>query len=407
MAERLHGSAPMLDVLLVDDDDIVRGSIADALEAVGHHVVQASDGAEALSLLSTRGFDLAVCDVQMPKVDGLTLFRRMRREAPSTAVVIMTSFAKIPDVVGTLRDGAVDYVTKPFDPDVFASDVVGPISERRAIMKRFEEARTRLVEREAGGRLVGDSVAMRQLAHRLTIASYSDTPLVVWGEKGSGKKLAARTIHAQSARRDGPFVVIPCSSLPDRLRESENDPPFFVRSRRIHDTWFRGADRGTLVLDGIDELPLPAQHELLRVVDEPSLRARRSREMQPLGVRLVCVARQDPQKWIRERGFLEALFFRLNAMQIGVPSLAQREGDLYLLTCHFLRELTTTGRRVPGIGPDAWEALSRHRFGGNVRELFWALQHAAAAADGREIALEHLPESLQHCSLQPDGGRPA
>ena len=197
----------MLDVLVVDDDDIVRASVAGAIANAGHRVAEASDGAEALSLLASRAFDLAVCDVQMPGMDGLALFRRLRHDSPGTAVVMMTTFGKIPDAVDTLRGGAIDYVTKPFDPDAFAHDVVGPIAQRRALMKKFEDARTRHVAREAGSPLVGSSLPMRQIADTIAMVAQCDASVFIEGAVGTGKKLIARTVHARSPRREGPFLA--------------------------------------------------------------------------------------------------------------------------------------------------------------------------------------------------------
>jgi DNA-binding NtrC family response regulator len=397
----------MLEVLVVDDDDIVRSSIASALTAVGHEVVQASNGEDALSLLASRPFDLVVSDVRMPRLDGLSLFRRVRRDAPGTAVVLMTSFAKIPDIVGSLRDGALDFVTKPFDPDEFADSVVGPLDERRAHRKRFEAARAELVGRQAGGRLVGTSLAMRRLAERVSIVAKSDAPVIIVGEPGTGKKLVARTIHAESPRRDGPFLVVPCASLFELMVESELRDLSEMRGRSYRDEWFRAAAGGTLVLDGIDQLPPSAQSSLLRVLDEPSAQARRSREWQPVGVRVVSLTHVSPSRLIEERGFQQALFFRLNATEVHVPALRAREGDLYMLVCHFLRELTPPGRTAPSLTPQAWKALSEHSFRGNVREVAWAVEHALVAANGKDIDLGDLPEEISQGGAgerEPEGG---
>jgi DNA-binding NtrC family response regulator len=382
----------MLDVLLVDDDESVREGIAGALVDAGHRVTQACDGEEALSLLATQAFDLAVCDVQMPKVDGLTLFRRVRLEAPGMAVVIMTSYGSIPDVVATLRGGAVDYITKPFDPETFAAKVVAPIAERRHHLKKFEEARNLFVERCAGSAIVGTSLALRQLRHSISVIAKTDSSVILWGEPGTGKKLAARTIHVESPRREGPFVVVPCASLPDLMLETELRDLTEMRPRHARDNWFRAAEGGTLVLDGIETLPVAAQASLLRVIDEPLLRAQRGADWKPIGVRLVSIARESPARWIPGRAFLEPLFFRLSMMQLRVPSLSERGGDRYVLVNYFLREFTPPGRVAPSLTPRASMALSTRSLPGNVRELAWTIESAVAASEGREIDVEHLPE---------------
>src|SRR5579862_3463283 len=179
----------MLDILVVDDDDIVRQSISEAAAAAGHRVAQAADGEKALSLFATQPFDVAVCDVHMPKMDGLALCRRLRRESPETALVIMTSYGNVTDAVSSLRGGVVDYLSKPFDPDEFVAHVLGPIAERQALRKRFEEARTEFVRRSAGGSLVGTSLVMRKLGEAVALAAKSDASVLVTGERGTGKKL--------------------------------------------------------------------------------------------------------------------------------------------------------------------------------------------------------------------------
>jgi len=385
----------MLDVLLVDDDPTVRSSIAGALTGAGHRVAEANDGDEALSLLATRPFDVAVCDVRMPKVDGLTLLRRLKTESPGTAVVMMTSFGRIPDVIRTMRDGAVDYVTKPFDPDEFVQNILGPIEERRAHMKRFEEARTQFVGQEAGESLVGASLVVRQLSERITVVSKSDASVLVSGPPGSGKKLVARTLHAQSARRSGPFLIFPCESLAEIMLQSELRELSEMRARKHRDEWFRAAEGGTLVLDGVDRLSLAAQNNLLRVLNEPRVHARRNKQWQPLGVRLVSLASRPAGELLATENFLRPLFFRLNAVHLQVPPLSAREGDLYLLVSHFLREFSPAGRSPPSLTPPAWKTLANARLEGNVRELAWIVEHAIGLSGGADIEVGHLPASVR------------
>src|ERR1019366_2574900 len=243
----------MLDVLLVDDDENVRESVALALVNAGHQVTEAADGAEAADLLSSHAFDLAICDVQMPRLDGLALFRRIPREAPGTAVVIMTSYGRVPDVVDSMRDGAVDYVTKPFDPDEFAHNVVGPIAEHRSLKRKFEAARAQFVSRATGVTLVAVSPAMRSVADRITLLAQSDASVVVTGDRGTGKELVARTLHAQGSRREGPFVLVERALLPEVLEASDA-------------AWLQEAAGGTLVLSGIESLPLRIQASLVRII---------------------------------------------------------------------------------------------------------------------------------------------
>lgn len=383
----------MLDVLVVEDDEDVRISVTEALLGAGHHVTVASDGESAGALIGASRFDLVICDVHIPKGDGISLFRRIRRVAPGTSVVIMTAFGIIPDAVGVLRDGAVDYVTKPFDPEDLVKTVVGPIAERFELRRKVDEARASIVAKQAGGRLVGTSAAMLALVDRVGVAAQSDAPVLIAGEHGSGKKLVARMVHAQSARRDGPFLVVPCEALGDLLRRSEDIDSLIAPDR--DDGWFRSADGGTLVLDGIEALPLDAQSGLLRLIEMPGMRARRGADWQPNGVRLISTTRDDCARELPLRGLLESLYYRLGAIRLRVPPVRARGGDLHALVLDVLREITPEGSTTHTLTSHAWNALARHPFPGNVRELTWALARAAAVARGRAIDADDLPESVR------------
>jgi DNA-binding NtrC family response regulator len=387
----------MLEILVVDDDEMAREPIAEALSQAGHRVAQAGDGEAALAMLGAHEFDLAVCDIRMPRLDGLTLFRRMRREARGTDVVMMTLHAEIPDAVATLRDGAVDFVTKPFDPDDFARDVVGPIDERRTRRRALEHAHSTLASRYTGRELVGMSRVMRELSRRLAAVAPSECPVFIRGEAGTGRKLMARTLHARSARRDGPFAVVPCATLPDLMLELEMSALGKGWSELRRDAWFRVAEGGTLVLDAVDTLPISAQSTLLRVLQEPGVTARRATDWTPQGVRIVSLSTQNLAQLAEEGRFLRPLLYRLNTVELHAPRLAERDGDLYLLAVHFLRERTPAGAVAgrTGLSPAAWHALSRYAFPGNVGELAAALAAAHEQAQGGEIDVEHLPEAIR------------
>jgi DNA-binding NtrC family response regulator len=217
---------------------------------------------------------------------------------------------------------------------------------------------------------------------------------MISGGHGTGKKLVARTIHAQSARREGPLVVLPCSSLPELMLEAEV-MSLARRAGHRQDGWFDAARGGTLLLDGIEGLPHGAQKRLLRVIDEPDARAGRDGAWRPLGVRLICTTSESSARSAARRRFVEPLLHRLSALHLPVPSLAERdEGDLYLLACHFLSQLAPPGRGSTGLTARAWDALRVHTFQWNVRELAWAIESAMAAAGGKDIDIEHLPPAI-------------
>jgi len=382
----------MLDVLVADDDPDVREAVVVALRCAGHRVMEASDGAAAVDLVANRAFDLAICDVRMPKLDGHTLLRRIRRDSPRTSVVMMTSFATVSDVVGSLRDGAVNYLAKPFDVDEFMTSVVKPLADRRSITQKFEQARAEFVSREAGATLVAKSPAMANVAGRITMLAASDAPALITGDKGVGKELVARMVHVQGARRDGPLIVVDGSSVSELMEAwaREGEPG----DGRERDGWFRRASGGTLVIDAVEGLSLQAQSELLRLVDEPTTRARRGPAWEPLGVRVLSLSRVALAARVAAGTFLDSLYYRITAAQLRVPRLGERGEDLCPLVAELLREITPPNTSPPGISPRAWSALSRHTFKGNVRELRWALERAFLLSDGREIDGPHLPPEI-------------
>ena len=383
----------MLEVLIAEDDEIVRQGIADALGRAGHVVTEAADGEQAAALVEEKKFDVAICDVHMPKLDGLTLFRRVRRVAPRTAVVLMTSFGKIPDAVGSLRDGAVDYITKPFDPDELVSRVIGPIAERFTLRRELEKIRLMQTERRTGERIVAESSQMKKLVEQVETLSGSDASVLITGDRGTGKKMLARMLHEHGYRKQGPFVVVPCNSLPDLMLEAELRE--LTHGRAVgRDEWFRRAMGGTLVIDGIDTLTVSAQSSLLRVIQEPGVMARRDGAWKPAGVRLVAIARSSVAKMARDNAFLEPLFYRLNAMSLFVPPLRERPLDLLPLVAELLARMTPREREIPLMEPRAWEALSKYPFPGNAHEVVWALEHAITLSDGSPIDVGHLPARI-------------
>ena len=377
----------MLEVLLADDDENVRDSVASALVSAGHRVTEACDGMQAVQALASHVFDLAICDVQMPKLGGMALLRRIRRDAPGTAVVIMTAFGEIPDVVGSMRDGAVDFVTKPFDPDEFTRRVVEPIAEHRGLRKAFDRARAARVARATGSTLVAESPAMRSVVERIQVLANTDAAAIISGDRGTGKELVARAIHAQGPRRGAPFVIADGTLLKDTLADRHGAP-------EEPDALFREAMGGTLVLDGIDRLSLRAQIGLLRMIDAPGVGARRSPWWHPLGVRLLTLTRESTVGRGRSAELLDSLFYRLNGVTLHVPNLVERGVDLCPLVEELIDELEPAGMTRPSVTQGAWRVLSSYPFPGNVRELRWALEHALAMAEGGPIDAEHLPPEV-------------
>lgn len=385
-----------LDILLVDDEPELRLVLADALRSAGHRLTVASDGAEALSHVTSRVFDVVICDVRLPKVDGLTLFRRVRQESPQTETLLMTAYAEVADAVSALKEGAYDYLTKPFDIEELMLQVKR-LGSQKVLRRELEQARAELSGRKSENTLIGQSPGMRRVLGLIEMVSQSEAPTLVTGESGTGKELVARMLHERSGRRDKPFVVVNCGAMSETLIEAElfgHERGAFTGAVRKREGRFKAADGGTIFLDEVAELPLSAQAKLLRVLQEGTFEPLGTNSSSKVDVRVISATHRNLRERIAEGLFREDLYYRINVIEIPLPSLRERPGDLTVLLQHFLQRFTPKGRPLPTLSPAAWAALSQYSYPGNVRELAHAIEHAVVLSAGGEIALHHLPPSI-------------
>jgi DNA-binding NtrC family response regulator len=393
----------MLDILLVDDEPDFRTLVGEALRDAGHRVVLAANGAEGLTQISSNVFDVMICDIRLPKVDGLTLFRRVRQESPGTDVILITAHAAVNDAVAALKEGAYDYITKPFDVDEIILQMQR-IATQRALKRELEQARAELSQRKsngggtgAAGAIIGRSPAMLRLAERIETIAQSDAPVLITGESGTGKELVARTLHERSNRRAKPFIAVNCAAFPETLLEAElfgHERGAFTGAVKRRDGRFKAADGGTLLLDEIAEVPLPAQAKLLRVLQEGTVEPLGTNESTKVDVRIISATHRNLRERIKEGKFREDLYYRLNVLDIEIPPLRERRGDMPLLLQYFLNKFTQPGKTPSTISPRAWAVLSQYHFPGNVREFAHAIEHAVVLANGGEIEVEHLPGGI-------------
>jgi len=385
-----------LNVLLVDDEPDIGLAAGEALTDAGHRVSVATSGAQALEMIGQQVFEVMICDVRLPGVDGLTLFRRTRQESPDTAVILMTAFAAVQDAVAAVKDGAHDYLTKPFDIDEITLRVQR-IAEHRALLRELDEARAQLAEHSADETVIGRSTQMLRLMDRVNTIATSHAPVLIRGESGTGKELVARALHERGPRRGKPFVAVNCAAFPDTLLEAElfgHERGAFTGAVRRRDGRFRAAHGGTLLLDEVAEMSLPAQAKLLRVLQEGTIEPLGTNESLRVDVRVISATHRDLKERIASGSFREDLYYRLNVLDVNIPALRERRGDLPLLVQYFLRKFTRPGRTLPKVTPAAWNALSQFPFPGNVRELGHAIEHAAVLADGSDIDVRHLPRDI-------------
>ncbi len=388
----------MLDILLVDDEPGIRLSVGDALRDAGHKVTIASDGAEAMAHVVSRVFDVVITDIRLPRTDGVTLFRKVRSESPTTDVILITAWGAVADAVAALKEGAHDYLTKPFDVDEIAIRLQR-IAERRALQNELATARARGANGKGPiGSIIGRSPPMVRLLERIETIAESDAPVLITGESGTGKELVARSLHEAGQRNSGPFVAVNCAAFPESLLEAElfgHERGAFTGAVRKREGRFKAADKGTLFLDEIAEIPLPAQAKLLRVLQEGTFEPLGTNEPVRVDVRIISATHRNLKRYIAEGRFREDLYYRLNVLDIPIPPLRERRGDLPILVQHFLERFTAPGKQPPDIGPRAWAALSEYPFPGNVRELQHAVEHAVVLARGNEVGLEQLPADIR------------
>ncbi len=405
MPDDTHMSPTPLSLLIVEDEPDLRALLRAAFTQDGHRVSAAADGDAAAAAIAGAVFDLVLADVLLPHVDGLTLFRRIRREAPDTDVILMTAHGNVGDAVAALKEGATDYLIKPFDVGEMRVRV-GRLAEQRALRRELDDARQRLAAQD-GPAIVGDSPSLARLVSQLDTLAQSDAPVLINGESGTGKELIARTLHQRSPRRGKPFVAVNCAAFPETLIEAElfgHERGAFTGAVKRRDGRFKAADGGTLLLDEIAELPLPSQAKLLRVLQEGTVEPLGTNEAVRVDVRVISATHRNLRQRIADGLFREDLYYRLRVLDIDIPPLRDRRGDLPLLLSHFLHRLTPSPQKPPAIAPRALAALSQYPFPGNVRELAHAVERALVLSRGGEIDLEHLPVEI--AGAQAAGGEP-
>jgi len=388
-----------LDVLLVDDEPDIELLAGEALRDAGHHVTAVKDGAEALELVRARAFDLMICDIRLPKLDGLSLFRQTRQQSPDTTVILMTAFAAVQDAVAAVKEGAHDYLTKPFEIDEITLRVKR-IAEHRALLRELELARAELAKDGIAEVIVGRSVQMLRLLDRVNTIAPSHAPVLLQGESGTGKELVARALHERGARRGKPFVAVNCAAFPETLLEAElfgHERGAFTGAVKKRDGRFRAAHGGTLLLDEVAEMSMPAQAKLLRVLQEGVIEPLGTNESVRVDVRVISATNRNLKERVTEGQFREDLYYRLNVLNVDIPPLRERKGDLPLLVQYFLKKLGKPGAPSARLSQAAWTALSQFAFPGNVRQLEHAIQHAVVlAGDATDIDIQHLPRDIAH-----------
>jgi DNA-binding NtrC family response regulator len=380
-------------ILVVDDEEIVRESLAGWLAKDGYSVEQADGGAAALARLAEHRYSILISDLKMPEMDGLTLQAEARKLRPDLAVVIMTAFATVDTAVTAMKQGAFDYLVKPFDPEEL-SMMMQKIVAQQELVRENAVLRKALKKEHQLHDLSSKAPAMQAVFELARTAARSSSTILILGESGAGKEVLARAIHAESPRAAGPFVEVSCAALTETLLESElfgHEKGSFTGATARRKGKFEAAHQGTLFLDEVGDIGPKLQLDLLRVLEERRFHRIGGNEPVEVDVRIVAATNKDLQKAVAAGSFREDLFYRLNVIPIRLPPLRERREDVPLLVEHFLERLSAElGRPVEGISAEAMNALAVHPWPGNVRELRNVLERGAVVARGPVIELLDL-----------------
>jgi two-component system response regulator AtoC len=385
-------------ILVIDDEPNMRHMITVVLEKAGYTVTVAQDGLEALAFMEGTHFDLILCDLRMPKMDGLAFLKQVAEGGLDTGVIMMSAYGTIDTAVEAMKLGAADYISKPFKPDEILLKV-GQVEERNRLREENLRLRDEVVEKFSFHNIVAKSKAMGKIFDTIRkIADYKTTVLIS-GESDSGKELIARAIHYNGQRKLKPIVAVNCGALPENLLESElfgHVKGAFTDATKDKKGLFQEATGGTLFLDEIAALPLSLQVKLLRVLQDEMVRPVGGTQPAKVDVRIIAATAVNLAQAVKEGSFREDLYYRINVLLIEVPALRERKEDIPLLLNHFVERFNRRlGKDIKGIRPEAMQVLINYPWPGNVRELENVIERTMVLTEQSEIHVEELPEEIK------------
>jgi DNA-binding NtrC family response regulator len=387
-------------VLIVEDRDSLRTMLRRALESHGYDVLEAADQPAAEQHIATSAPGLVLSDLRLPRGDGFGVIRAAKEQDPDLPVIVMTAYGSIQDAVLAMKQGALDFLAKPIDPDHLLL-LVQRALDRRNLVAEYLLLKEELAAHRSLPEIVGDAPALKQVSLALQRAAAGDTTVLLQGESGTGKELFARALHALSVRKDGPFVAINCAAIPEALLETElfgHEKGAFTGAVGRKLGKLEVAHRGTIFLDEIGDLPLPLQAKVLRAIEEREFERVGGTSTVRVDVRLVSATNRDLRAAVAARRFREDLFFRLSVFPIVIPPLRERREDVLLLAQHFIRRFCAELKKpLMSLSDGAREALLGHAWPGNVRELQNSIERAVILADDGTIHRRNL-------NLQPGPG---
>ena len=388
-------------VLIVEDKDSLRAMLRHALEGHGHTVVEARDEPEAVQHLRQTRPVVVLTDLKLPVGDGFGVLRAAKELDPELQVVVMTAYASIQDAVTAMKEGAMDFLAKPIDPDHLLLMVERAIAQRR-ILTEYILLKEELAERRGAPRIIGEDAKLRQVSQQLHRAAATDATVLLEGESGTGKELFARTLHALSPRNDGPFVAINCAAIPDTLLETElfgYEKGAFTGAAARKPGRFELAHHGTLFLDEIGDLPLALQAKILRALEEKQFERVGGTQSLHVDVRVVAATNRQLKQRVAERQFREDLYFRLSVFPIQIPPLRERTDDILILARHFVEKFCRDlNKKALTLAPAAIDEMQAYPWPGNVRELQNCIERAVILTEGDAIHARHLSLSFRQAA---------
>lgn len=380
--------------MIVDDDQAHRTMLSALLEGWGYNTIEADDGAVAIEKVQERHFDMILMDVRMLKVSGLDALEKIKTINPAIPVIIMTAYASVETAVRALKAGAYDYLTKPLDFDTLKITLERSMEHihLREDNRIYKESLGRYFDRQ---NIIGQSGAMKDVMEKVLQVAPSEATVMITGESGTGKELIAGAIHFNSPRKEGPFIKINCAAITETLMESElfgHEKGAFTGADRRKEGKFYLANRGSLFLDEVSEMPLTMQVKLLRVLQERELTRVGGEEVTKIDVRVIAATNKNLQEMIRQGTFREDLYYRLNVVNLEIPPLSERKEDIPLLAQHFLETFSKkNSKKIKGFTPKAMDQLIRYDWPGNVRELMNLIERGVVFSGSNYLNDTDLP----------------
>lgn len=399
---RESSPANLLNLLIVDDERTIRDGCREVGQTLGFTTYIADTAEHALRIIDTASIDVVLLDLRLPGTGGLEVLREVKKRRPETVVVVITGYATVQSAVQAMKNGAYDYVTKPFNLDelrLLLERVLGHLqmaSENRLLREQIKS-------KQGFGSIIGRAPEMEKLYRIITKAAHSTHPVLVLGESGTGKELVARAIHFSGPYRDKPFIPVDCGSLVPTLIESElfgYTKGAFTGAVRSKDGLLALADGGTVFLDEIGELPVDLQAKLLRALQEKEIRPVGGTKSIPINVRILAATNKDLEQAVAQGSFRRDLYFRLNVLTLRIPPLRERKQDIPLLTGHFLERMARTTGIQRNISDEALKLMLTYEWPGNIRELENCLDRACAMTSGPTIHVSDLSSSVQNWRTQ-------